>query len=128
MNLLLCGLALTLLLSSCGQPSAPSYDGQLDAVNCDVIAGWAWDANDANKKVMVNIYDGEAVIASVRAEAFRPDLKAAQKGDGNHAFAVPVPASMKDGKPHSIRARIGESGSTWELVRSPQEANCPGPK
>ena len=124
MNLFLCCLAVTVMLSSCSQPSAPNYDGQLDTVNCDVIAGWAWDTNDADKKVSVKIFDGETVIASVQADAFRPDLKAAKKGDGNHAFAVAIPASVKDGRPHSIRAKIGEAGSSWELVRSPQELNC----
>lgn len=128
LNLFLCGLAITVMFSSCSRPGAPNYDGQLDAVNCDHIAGWAWDSNDEDKHVMVNIYDGDAVIASVRADAFRPDLKAAQKGDGNHAFAFSVPASLKDGRPHVIRAKIGEPGSNLELGRSPQEINCPGPR
>ena len=126
LNLLLCGLTMTVMLSSCSRPSAPNYDGQLDTVNCDVIAGWAWNANDANKQVSINIYDGETVIASVRADALRPDLKTAGKGDGNHAFALSPPASVKDGQPHSIRAKIGEAGSTQELIGSPKKLNCPG--
>jgi hypothetical protein len=127
MNLFLCGLIGTVMLSSCShQSSAPNYDGQLDTVNCDVIAGWAWDANDSNKKISVNIYDGDALIGTVRADAFRPDLKAAQKGDGNHAYAFLPPASVKDGRAHSIRAKIGEAGSNWELIGSPKEINCPG--
>jgi hypothetical protein len=127
LNLFLCGLAINVMLSSCSRPSAPNYDGQLDTVNCDHIAGWAWDSKDANKHVLVDIYDGDAVIASVRADAFRPDLKAAQKGDGNYAFAVPVPASLKDGRPHTIRAKIAEGGANWELIRSGQAVTCPGP-
>lgn len=127
MNLFLCGLIGTVMLSSCTQsPSAPNYEGQLDTVNCDVIAGWAWDSNDSNKKVSVNIYDGETVIASVKADAFRPDLQTAQKGDGKHAFALRPPASVKDGRPHSIHAKLGEAGSNLELGRSPQEISCPG--
>jgi hypothetical protein len=125
LNLCLCGLAIAATLTCCSRPGAPNYDGQLDTVNCDVIAGWAWDANDANRQIAVNIFDGDSLIGSVKAEELRTDLKAAGKGDGNHSFALPAPVSLKDGRPHSIHAKIGESGSNWELIRSPQEINCP---
>jgi hypothetical protein len=123
-----CGLAIAAILANCTHPAAPNYDGTLDTVNCDVIAGWAWDANNTNTQVAVNIFDGDSPLGSVKADAFRPDLKAAQKGDGNHAFAFAVPTSVKDGRPHSIRAKIGEAGSNWELIGSPKEINCRSPK
>jgi hypothetical protein len=124
----LCGLAIAAMLTCCSQPATPKYDGTLDTVNCDEILGWAWNENNANRQIMVNIFDGDSLIASVKAEGLRPDLKAAGKGDGNHAFALPVPTSLKDGRPHSIRAKIGEAGSNWELIGSPKEINCASPK
>ena len=127
LNRFLCGLAVTATLISCSRPSSPNYEGQIDSAACDVIAGWVWDANEPNRKVLVTIFDGDAMIASVRADAFRPDLQAAHKGDGNHAFALPPPASLKDGRSHSIRARIEEGATKWELIRSPQALQCPAP-
>jgi hypothetical protein len=124
LNPRLCGLALAALLTGCSRSGAPKYEGNLDTVKCDVIAGWVWDSSDPNKPLPVNLFDGDALIGPVRAEGFRPDLKAAQKGDGNHGFFLPTPASLKDGRPHSIHAKIGESTSNWELVGSPQVLKC----
>jgi hypothetical protein len=125
LTLRLGGLAIVAILANCTHPAAPNYDGTLDTVNCDVIAGWAWNANDANKQISVNIFDGDSLIGTVKAEGLRPDLKAAGKGDGNHAFALPAPVSLKDGRTHSIHAKIGEAGSSWEVIGSPKEINCP---
>lgn len=127
LNPYLCALAGAAVLTSCSRPSGPNYEGNLDTAKCDIIAGWVWDSNDSNKQVSVSIFDGDTLLASVRADGLRPDLKAAGKGDGNHAFVLPVPGSIKDGRPHSIRAKIGEGGSNWELAGSPQVIQCPSP-
>ena len=125
-NLYLCALAIVATLTSCSRASGANYEGNLDTVKCDLIAGWAWDANEANKQVSVSIFDGDTLLATVRADGVRPDLKAAGKGEGNHAFVLQVPASIKDGKSHSIRAKIGESGANFELAGSPRALQCPG--
>ena len=118
------GSALAVMLTCCSQPSGPNYEGNLDSAKCDVIAGWVWDANEADKALSVTIYDGETILGSVKAEGFRPDLKAAQKGNGNHGFFLATPASIKDGRPHTIRAKIAEGGSNWELAGSGQALTC----
>ena len=127
LNSYLCALAIAALLTCCSRRSGPNYVGNLDIAKCDTIAGWAWDAEDAYNEVSVSIFDGDTLLASVRADGVRPDLKVAGKGDGNHAFVLPVPASIKDGRSHSIRAKIGEGGSNWELAGSPQVIQCPSP-
>lgn len=93
-----------------------SVEGFLDVVNADVIAGWAMDKTQPASPVTVDLYDGDALLASVPANQFRQDLLAAGKGDGYHAFSVPTPARLKDGNPHTIRVKC----AGVELQTSPQ--------
>jgi hypothetical protein len=125
LNLFFCSLAVATVLTCCSRPESPKYDGTLDVVNCDQFLGWAWDESSGNRPITVNIYDGDSLIASIKADGLRPDLKTAGKGDGNHAFIFPAPVSLKNGQAHLIHAKIGESGSNWELIGSPREISCP---
>ncbi len=83
------------------------YEGYLDAVNCPGVAGWAWNSTTPDDAVSVEIYFDNALVATVRADQLRPGLKQAGKSNGAHGFAYPtVPATLKDGKAHSVHAKI----------------------
>ena len=88
---------------TCG---APNYQGYLDAVNCDVIAGWAWNSSQPNTPINVTVVSNGAVMGmnqiSVPAGLPRGDLLAAGIGNGNHAFAIPTPDALKDGVSHAV--------------------------
>lgn len=101
---------------------APVFDGFHDTANCNVISGWAWDANQPNTPINVDIYSDEVFLATVPADIFRQDLFDAGKGNGNHGFSFVTPESLKDEQPHSIRVRFGNSGLT--LFNSPKTINC----
>jgi hypothetical protein len=96
-----------------------SFDGHLELVNRNEIAGWAWDSSRPKKPVDVEIYDGDTPLKTVPASQFRQDLLEAKIGDGTHGFVWSTPASLKDGKPHSVRAKV--SGSKFELHGSPMQ-------
>ena len=98
------------------QANPASVEGFLDVVNADVIAGWAMDTTHPTNPVTVELYDGDALLVSVPANQFRQDLLDAGKGDGYHAFTVPTPARVKDGKSHTIRVTC----AGLELKKSPQ--------
>jgi hypothetical protein len=98
------------------QADPASVEGYLDAVSADVIAGWAMDKTKPANPVTVELYDGDALLASIPASEFRQDLLGAGKGDGYHGFKVPTPASLKDGKAHSVHARC----AGVELKSSPR--------
>ena len=100
----------------------PAYEGCYDVTNCNGIMAWAWDMNRPNDPVRVDIYDGDARIATVTADEFREDLRAAGKGNGKHSLTLPTPAKMKDGKPHRIFMRF--AGTSQELANGPKEINC----
>ena len=100
-------------------PGGGPMGGSLDAVTADVIAGWAWDKSQPDTPIKVDIIDGDKKLTTVLADEFRQDLLDAKAGNGKHAFNYPTPESLKDGKPHTIRAKI--TGTDKELTGSPKK-------
>lgn len=98
------------------------YEGFHDTADCNVIGGWAWDANQPNTAVNVDIYDGVALVATISAKVFRPDLVKAGIGNGYHGFNYAVEGLMKDGQPHSIRVTF--SGTNIDLSNTPKSIIC----
>jgi hypothetical protein len=99
-------------------PAASTTGGSFDLINDEQIAGWAWDRSRPRDHVQVNILDGETVLATVDAVRFRQDLFDARIGHGDYAFTHPLPAQLKDGKPHGIRLIV--AGTDVELTGSPK--------
>ena len=99
-----------------------SYEGMYDVTNCNGIMGWAWDTSRPDDSIRVDIYDGEKRIATMTAQDFREDLKAAGKGNGKHGFTLPTPETLKDGKTHSIVMRF--AGTRQELLGDRKELTC----
>ena len=93
------------------------YEGFLDRVDHEVIAGWAYDARQRDRPLEIEIYDGGVMLIRVSADGLRRDLLQAGKGNGRHSFALPTPTCLRDGKPHSIRARVADS--RFDLIGSP---------
>ena len=126
------GYYMLFIMNSDGVPSKAKIiqvkqdDGYLDGADCNQIWGWAWDRNNPNGAVFVDIYDGNNLIAgNVLANLFRQDLLNAGKGNGNHAFVINTPASLKDGKPHAINVRFTSgSNSQNSLGSSPRTFVC----
>ena len=103
-----------------GRPS--SYEGFLEATDCESIEGWAWDSNHPNDPVKVDVYDSNTFIGTVTADRFREDLVVARKGNGAHAFHHPVGVQLRDGRQHTIRLKI--SGTEFALAGSPKPIRC----
>ncbi len=91
--------------------------GRLENVSSSEISGWAWNPSAPDSPVSVEIYSDDTDIGTVVADLYRPDLKSSGLGNGNHQFRFPLPTSLKDGKPHLVRARIAQT--TVELSNSP---------
>lgn len=98
------------------------YEGFLDRADGEFIAGWAYDNTRPRASIEVEIYDGQSLLATTSAAIFRPDLLARGKGNGRHAFNVVVPSCLKDGKPHSIWAKVKDT--SFYLNNSPVELKC----
>jgi hypothetical protein len=100
----------------------PDYGGFHDVADCEKVYGWAWDKNQPDATLNVEIYDGNTLIATVPADIFREDLSSAGIGDGEHGFAYQLPPSLKDGRSHSIRVKI--AGSNFDLKNTPKSLTC----
>jgi hypothetical protein len=99
---------------------SPHYHGYLDLVNNQFLAGWVWDPSRPNRAVSIDVYDDKKLLLTVPADRMRKDLARKGAGNGLHGFSVPLPASLKDGKRHTIRICV--SGTQEELKGSPQSS------
>jgi hypothetical protein len=101
-----------------GRPARADYQGALDLVSCEKIAGWAWDPHQPDRRLDVEISEGQTLLATITADRPRPDLRQAGKGDGRHGFLFPASAALRDGRPHTIRAMV--VGADAELNGPPR--------
>jgi len=99
-----------------------SFEGFHEAASCSVISGWAWDANQPNTPINVDIYSDGNLVMTVAADQFRQDLANAGVGNGFHAFSFTVPNGLKDGQPHSISVKFG--GTSTNLNSTPRVITC----
>lgn len=100
----------------------PQLEGFHDIATCDGIVGWAWDANNPNEPIKVEVFSGDKLISTVTADIFRQDLLDDHKGNGKHGFTYTLPPQLKDGVPHSIRVKF--AGTAMDLGNTPKEINC----
>lgn len=101
------------------KPSASSM-GYLNVVDSGHITGWAWDPIQPDNALNVNLFDNDKLLITVPADQFRQDLFDKKIGNGKHRFLYSIPAKMRDGKEHVIRAKI--VGTEIELKNSPKTA------
>jgi hypothetical protein len=105
---------------------SPMAAGSLDRAGCDRIEGWAWDPQQPETPIAVDLYDGDTLLATMMADRLRRDLVRSKKGDGVHGFVFNTPDSLQDGMSHQIHAKI--AGPGIELNKSPQALACPEPQ
>ena len=70
------------------------------------MVGWIWHKQQPNTPIQVDIYDGSKKLGTVTADQPRADLVRAGKGNGKHGYIYALPATVKDGKTHTIRGTI----------------------
>jgi uncharacterized repeat protein (TIGR01451 family) len=107
--------------------------GYLDgAVSCEVIEGWACDADNFNQALDIHLYDGPAgsgrFIGSFKADQPREAAIGAQcGGNSSHSFLANIPTWLKDGQVHDIYGyaiNIGPANQNTHLAGSPIHIQC----
>ena len=88
-----------------------AYEAHVDVINDRAIAGWVFDDSAPDDTMVVEILAGERVIASIRADAYRPDLASAGKGNGWHGFSVTLERPVDAATPLSARV----AGKRWRI-------------
>ena len=96
--------------------------GHLDAVDAQRIAGWAYDPSLPTAPVLLEVRDGDGVIARVRANRYRGDLEAAGIGDGRHGFELRLATPLSGCRQIHVRRMTDGAelpGSPWLLRQNP---------
>ena len=106
-------------------PASTSYIGWLDHAGCNGLSGWAADRFRPGTPINVEVYDGPTLVATVLANAPRPDVASFLGDNGAHGFNVPAPANLTDELSHQLSIRF--ETSTTQLSGSPQTVICAGP-
>lgn len=98
--------------------------GFLDHAADNAVAGWAFDPLDPNQPAEVDVFCDGVHVASGKATHYRPDLEAAQIGNGHHAFVIEVPTTegeinccVKGQRLYSLIDKRGEAqkaGDYWD--------------
>ncbi len=94
-------------------------EGYFDALENHVVKGWAFDPASPSRTVDVSLVIDGAVIGSYAANRFRADLSQSGRGNGHHAFEIPIPPAAIDGRPHEVSLRF--AGTNTVLRGSPRQ-------
>jgi GT2 family glycosyltransferase/SAM-dependent methyltransferase len=103
-------------------PAGQRIEGSQDRATCRAITGWAWDPSDPERRLWVELREGERLLGSVRADRLRPDLVEAGKGDGKVAFFFTPEEDLHGVEPCWISARV--LGLDRDLPNSPRRIEC----
>lgn len=103
-------------------PTVPKYAGYFDSLSCDAASGWAADQNRLNQAISVELVEGTSVLATVLANASRPDVGAVLGDSGLHGFTIPIPDSLKNGLSRTVLMRF--AGTTQSIANSPKTLQC----
>jgi GT2 family glycosyltransferase len=95
------------------ETSPPKMRGNFDAVVDGCADGWAFDETQPERRVQVEIWSDDVLVAAGEANIPRIDLREAQLGDGHCAFRISLPPSLADGVERELVAKV--SGSTHAL-------------
>lgn len=116
--------------SAMGTCSVSSPGGAFDYADCNGVWGWAFDQNNLNQPVIIDIYvDGVKTYSGITANGDRQDLVNAfgNSAARYHGFSYSFPsdASWKNGQNHSISVRI--CGTPYDIGGSPKTVSgCSG--
>ena len=82
----------------------------LDSFEQGTFKGWAWDKNQPDKRLQLELLDGDTIISITEASLFRKDLLEANIGDGHYGYIISVPQHILDGEIHKLTLRDQISG------------------
>ena len=82
------------------------FEGSVDRIDHDSIAGWSWDSRHPGVRLSVDVIGDGKRLGTVFADEFRDDLADAGKGDGRYGFTFQTPMSLMDGRIHLLEVKI----------------------
>ena len=106
----------TLVKPSAIEPR-PCFRWNIDEVSDNEVSGWIMEIEQPLHHPVVELREGDRVLAQTIASRFRPDLLEAGIGDGCCAFRLEMPQSLLDGREHLLE--IAEKDTRFPLAPEP---------
>jgi phytanoyl-CoA hydroxylase len=94
------------------------FEGYVDRIEDGWVAGWAFCSFSPDEPVDVQLSLDGTVIGTWTADLYRPDLEAAGKGNGRHAFEIALGPHLAEGATRELAVVFAESGEP--LIGSPR--------
>jgi PA14 domain/Secretion system C-terminal sorting domain/Putative serine esterase (DUF676) len=105
-----------------------NFNGNVDAMNCNQIAGWCFDNGNLSRTVKVDIFSDGQLVTTVDANQNRPDLGTAFNNNAaiphGFSYAVPNNACWKNGANHVITVK--PCGGTANISNGSANLSCTG--
>ncbi|MDR3472437.1 MAG: glycosyltransferase family 1 protein [Devosia sp.] len=92
-------------------PAQRALQGRIDKATPAVITGWVWDPKAPEKRIRLELVEGETQLATFVAGDDRPDLTLAGVGDGRHAFRHELTAGALAKGRHVLQLRCADTGA-----------------
>ena len=107
-------------LSSLQRPASKSPDrpsiagkasiaGNVEGFENGRLSGWVHDAAAAGQRLELVVHADGVPVGHGVADLFRPDLKEAGIGDGQHAFAIAIDDALFDGRAHLLDVLVART-------------------
>jgi len=93
------------------------FEGNVDLLQGMEVIGWAWNANQPDEAVYLDLLIDGQLGSRILADKYREDLKKKNFGTCRHGFSIILPDRLKDNRVHTVRFRV--SSSDFELKGSP---------
>lgn len=82
-----------------------ALQSNIDFADWTGIKGWIWDPQEPQKRIALELLDGDTLLATVSANEYRPDLEQAGIGDGRHGFSIPFSETLLPYARHVLHLR-----------------------
>jgi hypothetical protein len=98
--------------------SATALQSNIEAADWTGIRGWIWDPQERQKRIVLELLDGDALLATVLANEYRLDLEQAGIGDGRHGFSIPFSETLLLDAGHVLHLRpVGSPNIDREFLQ-----------
>jgi len=98
--------------AAAADPRRAAFRWHLDEITDKGVAGWIIAVNEPSRRCVVLLKEGNRLLGRAIASQFRADLLTAGLGDGQCAFALPMPRALLDGDEHLLDIVEEETGVT----------------
>ncbi len=85
--------------------SDTALQSNIDSADWTGIRGWVWDRQEPQKRLELELLDGDAALVTVLANEYRADLEQAGIGDGRHGFSIAFSETLLPNARHVLHLR-----------------------